>query len=453
MIQFQLLSISLGYLFFVLWSLYCDLKKRGVSLFAPEVIFLFYALINAVALLYFSINIGYLENTVHAGRFGSSYFATYVYVYALTVSVAIFYYYSVKFAYRLKLGSLNSFLRFFVPSDDIALENKNNRLKIIALLIFACGVFVLYSVLSRIGGIQFFLQNQGLRVELLSGMGYEIKLSVFFITTSTYFLFFLNIKRNVIVAFSFVLLGLFFLSWLGSRGTVLGLIILVMIVYYYKVKRFDLMRLKYLLFAPLLILLLISMGKLREKGAYNRLMDNPVEFFASSLEGIEKNIITYGADIYRDYVIVNYFREHDFWLGKTYMSLLLAPVPRKYYPDKPPIDSGMYIVAIDKGYNIDPPVPSRDLPGWGWPEGNMVGYSNFGFLGLFLLNFFSACISVSIYKYAVNSNFGLLPLFVYALVCSGGIVVLSPAGIVGIIFLFFSLYFFSFFLKKKIVFS
>ncbi|MGQ7112601.1 hypothetical protein ACUOFC_34980, partial [Escherichia sp. TWPC-MK] len=55
------------------------------------------------------------------------------------------------------------------------------------------------------------------------------------------------------------------------------------------------------------------------------------------------------------------------WLGKSYLDLFKAPLPRSIYPEKPPVDDGMYIRTIAEGYNVTPSRPVQELYASSWP--------------------------------------------------------------------------------------
>ena len=104
--------------------------------------------------------------------------------------------------------------------------------------------------------------------------------------------------------------------------------------------------------------------------------------------------------------IVDYFDSNDKWDGASFLGLMSAFIPSSFYPDKPPVDDGMYLYSIAHGNNVNPPMPTRDLDGTSWPLetfGSM--YANFGFIGVIVGMFFLGYIISYTFKKMVYSNY------------------------------------------------
>jgi len=84
--------------------------------------------------------------------------------------------------------------------------------------------------------------------------------------------------------------------------------------------------------------------------------------------------------------IIDYFKTHALWLGKSFIGLVTAIIPSSLYTGKPPVDDGTYLYSICQGRtNIVPPMSFGNLDGSSYPLetfGSM--YANFGIVGLFV---------------------------------------------------------------------
>ena len=437
--QYILFSISLVNLLIITALIWYEFKKTH-AIFSPEKIYLFNTSITALSLLYLSTNIEYLIEISSKSHYAAGYTDQYYNVFIITVISSLSYYFFIKLSYNIRLNLLQNLLSSIAAKISIDLSKNNKNIKYSSLLILTFGIILFFYALESAGGVIYLIQNQMKRVELLAGLGYEFKTSTTLIQIGVFLLFFLFITKKPFISYSILIASSILIATLGSRGLIVNFILIVTITYYYKIKNFEIFKLKYLLLGPTVIFLFLGIGQLRERDGYEMLISNPVNFALESLNKAGMYIVQYGSDVYRDYIILNHFDENDYWYGKTYLSLAYAAIPRSIFKDKPPIDTGMYIVAIDSGYKVDPPMPSDNLAGWGLPEGNMAGYSNFGIIGLLFLNFLSAAISVTLYKQIFKSKLGIFSLYLYASICLSGIVDLSPAGILSIIINFITVF-------------
>ncbi|MGQ7148454.1 hypothetical protein ACUOA8_59935, partial [Escherichia sp. SS-MK2] len=65
------------------------------------------------------------------------------------------------------------------------------------------------------------------------------------------------------------------------------------------------------------------------------------------------------------------------------LDLFKAPLPRSIYPEKPPVDDGMYIRTIAEGYNVTPSRPVQELYASSWPPETLGSmYANFWIPGV-----------------------------------------------------------------------
>lgn len=108
----------------------------------------------------------------------------------------------------------------------------------------------------------------------------------------------------------------------------------------------------------------------------------------------------------RDTLVYEYFNYNNFWLGKSYTSLLTAFVPYAIYKNKPPVDDGIYLSNLAYGHYIEPPASRNELyVKYSIPFSTpSIMYANFGVLGIFLGCFFTGILYGRFYKAAKDTQ-------------------------------------------------
>lgn len=261
------------------------------------------------------------------------------------------------------------------------------------------GFFFYLVFLSKIGGVSFLWQNLAQRTNLSAGLGYY---QVLYNT--------LSIIGGALIALSYfrkkqwlkLFLLYFFVAIVlvtsGSRWY-LGLYTYILfLVYHFNVRPikhlFNHWTLSIALFLLVFMLLFVQMRKDTDQFDFLESGDHSVSVF----DKVESDIIKRFGVIERQVAVIGYFEANDHWLGASYLGLLRAYQPRDKYPDKPPIDTGVYLRAIADGIQFTPPVAVQDLQATSWPEQNLAGYMNFGFFGYFVFSLTSGFILVVFYQ-------------------------------------------------------
>src|SRR5690606_26344605 len=77
-------------------------------------------------------------------------------------------------------------------------------------------------------------------------------------------------------------------------------------------------------------------------------------------------------------LVMEHFSVDNLWWGKSFIDILYASIPRKIFPDKPPVDDGVYLRSIAEGMDVTPPTPYKDMYQSSWPP-ETIGtmYMNF----------------------------------------------------------------------------
>jgi hypothetical protein len=76
--------------------------------------------------------------------------------------------------------------------------------------------------------------------------------------------------------------------------------------------------------------------------------------------------------------LLDRYRDGGWMIGATYLDLFYAPIPSSVFPDKPPIDEGVYVKAWAEGVAATVPSSAAKMPFGGWPTETF---------GTFLMNF------------------------------------------------------------------
>jgi len=94
------------------------------------------------------------------------------------------------------------------------------------------------------------------------------------------------------------------------------------------------------------------------------------------------------------YFIIGQSSFHKIYSGATFADIIMAPIPSSAYPEKPPIDEGVYVKAAADGHYIVPPIAYKNFEGAGsWPPETF---------GNFIMNFSILSIPIASAFYAVG---------------------------------------------------
>lgn len=295
-------------------------------------------------------------------------------------------------------------------ADEIENKSDSHRYKFWGYCFYLLGVVGFFMVMSKVGGIIFFFSNLGQRTYLVRDLDFE-----------TYLLSLLNYAPLVLIyskkwtkekiklsdIILVVLAGI--MVGLGGRKALIMLVIECAAVYHYVVKPIKIkqfLNVKIITIYCFIFLFFTTYSKLRTPGAFEEFVNDPVEFYVGKNEGGLTRSLA-GESYVPFYVsIVDYFDSNDKWYGDSFLGLLSAFIPSSFYPDKPPVDDGMYLYSIAHGTSVDPPMPTRELDGTSWPLetfGSM--YANFGVVGVIVGMLLLGYIISFSFKKMVYSNY------------------------------------------------
>lgn len=337
--------------------------------------------------------------------------------YCIYVVLQTLCYYLVIFGTKLRIGKSYNQLSKDNEIDivDLGVQKKYRYIGIIMWLI---GTAAFFKIMSKVGGIFYFFTHLQYRasltrnLDLLSWILPFVNYGVLFLVYS-----YKGTEKplNMKIIFLIVVSGI--MSGLGGRKSLLILLIEVLLLYHYCVKRIDvkkLLRPKYILGIVTVYIFFIVMSKFRTEGAFETFIQNPIAFIKQSNNGI---LSTIRGESYVTYymTVIEYFKTNSLWLGKTFLGLITAIIPSSIFPGKPPVDDGTYLYSICQGRtDIIPPMPFSQLNGSSLPLetfGSM--YGNFGLIGLIIGMIVLGGIYGYSYRKMVNSSYSMFNVVIY----------------------------------------
>lgn len=324
-------------------------------------------------------------------------------------------------------------LIFFKPKPKLLLKllsTKNysslNYLKTHIFLFIIC--IISYKLfLNSVGGLSYLLQNIDSKSAIIAGTGYYQALyyttgflSVGFLVT------FFSLKEKITILNKIYLVFLIFLIFLifasiGSRKTPILFILFVILMWNYNINKIKFFTLKNIILSIIGLIYFAAMPLFRTVGAYEYYTNNLDILFTKSVDNISGFFERF-SELERSLMIYSLFDSSNYWLGASFKDLIYAPIPRSLYPDKPPLDEGVYLYNIAHGNIVEPTTSLLKMTAVGWPPNTITNmYINFGYLGVpiggiifgyFLKYFYNLMLllnysPISIYLYS-NAIFGSL---------------------------------------------
>lgn len=432
----------------LLLSLYrIDQKIYFNNIFSPGALFIYFAFIPALSNLYFSFNQdSFIKNVL---GLVSPIYRDFFYVYLALFFVII--------------GNLITYLGIYVgtKSDNIYfnglmnqifrpnyLRNINwhnlNQIKVafkFGLTVYLLGLIAYVIFLSKIGGLFNLWQELSGRTVLNAGLGYLQTFYNYSIQIGAMLLLWVAIKnKNRKLQILLIIGTSVVIGSMGARGPVLIFIFSIILMYHYTVKRIvSLINYKSILIAIVIPFFIVGMLQFRTN-SFTYLSQNTDVLISKSISSLESGFIARIGRLERDIVILKYFETNDYWWGKSFYGLVYAPIPRSMIYQKPPNDTGMYLRSMALGNIVEPPMPISSLENSSWPEGNWVGYMNWGFPGFIVFFYLSGLLFGKFYWYIKKDHFPLFPAIIFSIIAIGGPPILSTPGLIKILMIFIIVY-------------
>lgn len=222
-------------------------------------------------------------------------------------------------------------------------------------------------------------------------------------------------KISIILYIIIIIAG--FMCGLGGRKTLILMLIEMVFVYHFTVKNItlrEILSMKNIVIGVFVFAYFIVFATFRREGAIESFFSNPIVFINDNNRSLF-SIIT-GESYVKYYItIIDYFKNHALWLGRSFLGLATAFIPSSIYPAKPPVDDGMYLYSICLGrQDIIPIMPTNALNLSSYPLetfGSM--YANYGVIGLFIGMIILGRIISRTYKRLERRNFQVVDIIIY----------------------------------------
>lgn len=425
-----LILLNFSFLFF---TFIFELFFRKKHIFYPTVLFLGFSLINSIFSLYFIYKPELIY--VFSGGYNKKDLIVNALLIYLFVNILVYLQFVFFLSARIRLPRIKQDLlgnRIF----------SNTSKKTISIVFFAIGLFFYFFFVSVVGGFSNIFSNIGARQDVYSGYGYLMRFATILLQFVSLLVFVKFYSKNRLISLIAIIISVVLLLMLGSRTSAFGFLFAFIVTYHFTIKPLKL-KLYYLPLGLFFLVAAVALGDLRTKGEVGF---NEKQATDLAVQSFFESLLPYAFQIRRDVTILEYFSGNEYWYGKSYSSVLLAPIPRALYADKPPVDTGRYVVAMQSGFNINPPVPSNNLPNYGWPPSLMEGYMNFGYIGLIFIVTLSVLVISLVYKLILFRP--SIPVFIiYSSLMFRGVTYFDSLSIVSTLTLVLVLYFIVFVYK------
>ncbi|WP_271399255.1 O-antigen polymerase [Salinicoccus roseus] len=382
-------------------------KKVDKDLFSPTIVALVLIFItNVPYLIVISFDYSFIDYLVR-WRISQNDLPYYILFYLFILSIGII---------GLLLG-IKSNLSYYISSRiPVILSSFGKRNYISAFLLITIGVIAYVYFIYSVGGWNVWFENLYRRTSLIAGNNYLM--SLLGLLNVGVYIYIASFKENknlskYVILFALIISVSLILTSLGGRKPTLQFIILCFLVWHFSVKKFRRIPLKAWLMIPLALLYILFIPSLRSEDGFRSMMMNPSEFFFNGIEEI-MNVANHLSYIDHYLLILNHFTLEKLWWGKSYIDLIYAPLPSSIYPDKPPVDDGVYLRTIANGMDVTPSMPFRELFQSSWPPETVgIMYMNFWIPGVFLGMFILGLIYNISYQYMRKSDYTVFSIIMY----------------------------------------
>ncbi|WP_176524625.1 O-antigen polymerase [Bacillus sp. AFS018417] len=403
----QIFTIS--FILLILFSLpIFYFRKRGADTFSPVMISMFLIIITNIPYL-ISISRNYdILNPLVRWRIPETEIDYAIAKYAVVLVIGVI---------GLLLGVNSRFSAKIVKPIPVFIGNES-KVRYFWAFLFSLFLGLLgYKIfMNSAGGFSNFINNLEQRASYTNGSGYVmtlmslLEISVYiFICTFKYkkTLFKYLVLMILIVGTSFLL------SSMGGRKSTLQFIIFSMIVWHFAVGKIKRLSFKMCALVPVALFYIVVMPIIRTPDGVEVYTNNPEKLVTDVVESTDS--LTQQFSYIDHYLfIMDYFTIDKLWLGSSFMDLLYAPLPSSIYPDKPPVDDGVYIRTLAEGWEVSPSTPFKEMYPSSWPPETFGAmYMNFWIPGVFIGFYILGMLYRASYLYMIKSEYSLYSILIY----------------------------------------
>lgn len=288
------------------------------------------------------------------------------------------------------------------------------------IIVFLIGLVIKVHTIMSSGGVFYIMTHIQSRKELMAGQYYNELLSNSLLTCGVLLSLLCYLKKRKWTTF-FIFTGIFLITAFslivfGARRPALMLLLQVIMLYHFvssKILIRNIFKIKTLAITLVVVFFVLMMPMLRSE-VETDLINNPTEWVQGAIDN-SNTLFREFSYCNGDLFVFDYFDKHDLWYGRSYLNIPLQVIPRSVYPQKPPMDDGMYLLNLMYGQRVTPDMPTEQLYYQTSIPFTLEGslFSNFGLLGIIL-----GCILVGmfyqyVYKILVDTKTPIVMILIY----------------------------------------
>ncbi|MGA1933800.1 O-antigen polymerase [Arcobacter sp. YIC-464] len=397
------------YLFFLLILYYViNIHQKNDDIFSPKSFFIIFTLFEIPYAFKIIDNLDLIPYyaKIHIKDFSEVYFIHFfnssLFIIFVIVSLAIFNP-RPKYLYNLLKDSDNS--------------HRINLLTHLSLLLLCFLGYYLF--LNSIGGLFYLLQNIDSKSTIIAGTGYyqAIYYTAGFLSVGYLVIAFSQSNKSLIkkIYLVVIILSIFLIfTSIGSRKTPILFILFTFLIWNYHINKVKIFTTKNIIFGFIGLIYFSAMPLFRAQGAFEYYSNNLDILFIDSFEKLF-NFFERFSELDRSLMIYSIFDSSNYWLGTSFKDILYAPIPRSMFPDKPPLDEGVYIYNIAHGNIVSPTTSLLKMTAVGWPPNTITNmYINFGYIGVPIGGLIFGYFLKYFYNLVVHLNYNPIGMYLYS---------------------------------------
>lgn len=297
------------------------------------------------------------------------------------------------------------------------MKESKEKLKSGAIILMSIGIIAYLILIYTIGGFEFLFSHIHKRTFLLRGNNYLLSLIdclIIGVAIYTYNHKYKNTPATRSYLFISIIAGVIIFTSFGGRATSVLLFLIILMIWNYSVDKIKIFTLRNVIIVLLVFIYIIMVPLLRAENALYAYMNDINVLFEQIIKS-GTNIIKEISIVDRNLFAINYFSLDNIWYGKSFVDLVYAFIPSSFYPDKPPVDDGVYIWTLVNGIYVEPSLPYHNLLQSSWPLETMgMMYANFWIPGVIVGMFVLGIIQSFTYNLMKNSEFTVFTIILYS---------------------------------------
>lgn len=290
----------------------------------------------------------------------------------------------------------------------------------IGVFLFILGFAIKMYSFYRAGGIYYIVTHFQNRRTLMAGLHYQELFANTFLTCSALcteiYSLYTKTKKSKFVFFFIFLMTFACLALFGARKPSIMFLVQVTLCYHFCYKQItfrSLFKPSSMLAILFLVFFIVMMPLLRQSSS-EAYFDDPSELIEDTAGNVD-NLFREFSYLSGDMYVLEHFNFNNMWAGRSYLNILVQWIPRSLYPQKPPMDDGMYLYNMMCGVHVTPNQSTESLYYQSSIPFTLEGalFSNFGWFGILFGCFLIGILYQWLYKILKDCQDPLLMVFIY----------------------------------------